>query len=818
MPLLGKRTESNENIFYQTLKGHTEDALWYLRREFDDLRWYKRFCDHWDIPLQDFVKACFVSVALHDIGKSTKQFQSNIRHGRRSSRYPHAFFAVAVVHKLASDTGYRPLIEEWTNCDLPYPLLETLVILAHHSQLYRDIYHTVDRKVDWEPEVVEFGDYITEWHHRLDFKKFFDLNFRLAIDLDYVRCFDANKILQFIRDICFDDVFAIRRRGNNEILRLKAVYTEVLALLKRCDIHASIGFDTYAHKPNIKTNVTDALDDHLKLPVAKWLTLNDLLGAGMMPFDFQRKVEASGQFTMLLAPCGRGKTEAAVAWATNLAREGKIKRIILAMPTQVTSTAMWKRLGKHFGRDHVGLYHGRSFAELKEYFSDKDDTVDVDDVRKEQFQGETLWKSVTITTVDHLLYAFVHGYPQADFSLGHLQQSAIIFDEVHYYDKVMLGHLKQLFSILRAWNVPHLLMSGTFPSFLRKEVDPSENLYIWHEDKQGLRYSPFTIVKENSPMFISNSEAKELNVQPRILDLIEEAYRKGKKTAVIVNTIQRAKAMYRFIKQQARIEGQDLYLLHSQFTFADRRRKESETLKRLKENGPFVLVSTQIVEVSLDFSCDLMMTEVAPADALGQRAGRLHRGRNMFSEEDWSFRLLVFPVGDQVAPYVEAKTVLNRTWEKLSEGPTSYSMIRRLCESAYKGWEVRSSNLLKLFEENTLFGNQPREIRFSEDEGRIFKTRQDSDYTMDVIPETIYDHYTDAAFDAEHLVAVPYWWYHRSVKEELGWFSFVRDRKGQNWILCKLPYDSEVGFDERLLAQAVGLGGVFLEPSSTPTS
>jgi hypothetical protein len=139
-------------------------------------------------------------------------------------------------------------------------------------------------------------------------------------------------------------------------------------------------------------------------------------------------------------------------------------------------------------------------------------------------------------------------------------------------------------------------------------------------------------------------------------------------------------------------------------------------------------------------------------------------------------------------------------------------MIRRACHLAYKGWELKPSSLLTLFEENTLFGNQPREIRFSEEEGRIFKTRQDLDYTIDVIPGSVCDQFANNSFNADYLVGVPDWWYYRSKSENLGWFKLVEDsQKKHHWILCLIPYDDEIGFDDTVVSANMSIGGVFVK-------
>jgi len=56
--------------------------------------------------------------------------------------------------------------------------------------------------------------------------------------------------------------------------------------------------------------------------------------------------------------------------------------------------------------------------------------------------------------------------------------------------------------------------------------------------------------------------------------------------------------------------------------FRDRQRKEAEV--DVPKPGT-ILVATQVVEVSLDISYDVLFTEVAPLDALVQRMGRVNR-------------------------------------------------------------------------------------------------------------------------------------------------------------------------------------------------
>jgi CRISPR-associated endonuclease/helicase Cas3 len=71
-------------------------------------------------------------------------------------------------------------------------------------------------------------------------------------------------------------------------------------------------------------------------------------------------------------------------------------------------------------------------------------------------------------------------------------------------------------------------------------------------------------------------------------------------------------------------------LLHSRFKRGDRAKRERRLTEEFDKDttpGPCLVVSTQVVEVSLDISFDRMVTEAAPLDALIQRFGRVNRRR-----------------------------------------------------------------------------------------------------------------------------------------------------------------------------------------------
>lgn len=72
--------------------------------------------------------------------------------------------------------------------------------------------------------------------------------------------------------------------------------------------------------------------------------------------------------------------------ALNALKNFKRNKIILAMPTQVTSNAMYDRLVKIFGEENVGLFHGKSFIKLRDS-KEIEDEDDLEEIRDENFKG-----------------------------------------------------------------------------------------------------------------------------------------------------------------------------------------------------------------------------------------------------------------------------------------------------------------------------------------------------------------------------------------------------------------------------------------------
>jgi CRISPR-associated endonuclease/helicase Cas3 len=114
----------------------------------------------------------------------------------------------------------------------------------------------------------------------------------------------------------------------------------------------------------------------------------------------------------------------------------------------------------------------------------------------------------------------------------------------------------------------------------------------------------------------------------KIAELAAEQHEPGSLTLVVVNTVERACAVYDALaKRLAKKCGIQLCLVHSRFRPRERRTWRQAFLRRdavMPESGR-IIVATQVVEAGVDISADLLITDLAPWASVVQRIGRCAR-------------------------------------------------------------------------------------------------------------------------------------------------------------------------------------------------
>lgn len=361
-------------------------------------------------------------------------------------------------------------------------------------------------------------------------------------------------------------------------------------------------------------------------------------------------LSATRGLTLIEAPTGSGKTEAALAYAWWLLDQGIADSIVFALPTQATANAMLARIeefGKQmFGPANIVLAHGkRNFNEgFKRLVRSgqpqaaqgkTEATIQcaawLANSRKRVFLGQ-----IGVCTVDQVLlsvlpvrHKFVRGFG--------LNKSVLIIDEVHAYDVYMHGLLSEVLRRQKATGGNAILLSATLPASVRTKllgawesstINVAPYPALWHAT-QG-ETACLTVPDDQQParreVEIECLKLPSAFPDNAVIARILAAAESGARVVVVVNLVNDAQRLARLLDGKTAV---DVDIFHARYRFMDRQAKESETLNYYGRNASRgkgrILVATQVVEQSLDLDFDWMFTQICPVDLLFQRIGRLHR-------------------------------------------------------------------------------------------------------------------------------------------------------------------------------------------------
>ena len=126
-------------------------------------------------------------------------------------------------------------------------------------------------------------------------------------------------------------------------------------------------------------------------------------------------------------------------------------------------------------------------------------------------------------------------------------------------------------------------------------------------------------------------------------------------------------------------------LIHSRF----KRGRRAELEQKLKEHfntmsEACIVVSTQVVEVSLDISFDVMITECAPIDAMIQRFGRINRIRNQYTIGHYKPIYVIQPSEDEKEELPYKLKVLKNSFEVLPDNEVlNESTLQSMIDQVY---------------------------------------------------------------------------------------------------------------------------------------
>ena len=380
----------------------------------------------------------------------------------------------------------------------------------------------------------------------------------------------------------------------------------------------------------------------------------------------------SGKSVILQAPTGAGKTRAAldpfIETFFDHPADFFPRKCIYSVPMRVLANQFFAE------------YHKLSASYHRKFNQELSIGIQTGD-RPEDPKVE---KNLVFTTIDQTLSNFLNipyglGNSSANLNAGAVLSSYLVFDELHLFDPdTMLPTTLEMLQMLKAIT-PFIVMTATFSSTMLGRLANMLDAVVVPENEN----------KRAEMEEIGSQIGKDRRFTaidaPLNAEVVLKSKYSARRTICICNTVQRSQELYRAVTRLLDERGDNetqVCLIHSRFYKDDRDDKERWIKEQFDirnddyKGPPLILIATQVIEVGVDATCDVMHTELAPAASILQRAGRCARRKN-----ETGHVYVYLPRDDKGEPdYVPyfLKSIASKT-----------DRGRRLCEAT---WEALNSS------------------------------------------------------------------------------------------------------------------------------
>lgn len=341
----------------------------------------------------------------------------------------------------------------------------------------------------------------------------------------------------------------------------------------------------------------------------------------------------NNEVSMLLieSGCGSGKTEAALYASAVLGNKNNLSGLYMGLPTGASAEAIQGRVNDFVDSLHMDktkLYTSKSML-----FHDSEDEQDWTDISTRRMLSHS-----AVGTIDQVM-TVARNVRFESVRLAGISSKVIIIDELHAYDSFMIMTIVSLLKICKVLKIPVILLSATLPIKTKKMI--LSKVYGIDDVNVNYGYPLISYVTLNNTYheFVSTAYDSDKNIRCELLPALNnhtqiastaiKNIENGGCECVIMNLVDDAISIYDEIKK-LKPDDCEILLYHARMPMAMRDEKTKKILKMVgkdKSNRPqkLIIVSTQILEQSLDIDFDYMMTAIAPIDLIIQRIGRYRR-------------------------------------------------------------------------------------------------------------------------------------------------------------------------------------------------
>lgn len=640
------------------------------------LRWAAR---QLGLPAGMAVRWLAALAGLHDFGKAIPGFQAKWPEGMQADQSSGLGFPAAACRKDRHDLASAALLARELHCrdiaEASWLASVTQAISAHHG------YHFLADETNQGRPLSEPAQWSSARTEILDcFWRVLSPEQRPVLDELALPAVNWLAGLTSAADWVASnpDWFALGQRGFDDL----AAYYADASRLARAAL-ARIGWHAYRQLLDAPADVNELLPRIVTRP---GLTARPLQQVG----DRLLQGVRGPAFVLVEAPMGEGKTELAFLAHLRLQAANGHRGLYVALPTQATGNALFKRAVNFLEQFadgpldvqlvHAGAAMNQEVQHLRGVANDRQESLSASAWFSQR--KRPLLSPYGVGTVDQALFGVLN-VKHHFVRLWGLANRVVVLDEIHAYDTYTNGLIVALLRWLKALGCSVVLMSATLPLARRTEL-----LRAWGvvDGVPEVAY-PRVLMADDGGVRGEHFDARDLApihlewVAESIEALAEQAVElvgTGGCGALIVNTVERAQHLYRYVRERLG-ESCELFLFHARYPADERAERERQVLTAFgiagKRPQRALLIATQVAEQSLDIDFDFMLSDLAPVDLLLQRAGRLHRHERKRPHAHHQARLWVAGLQREKLPelketawgYVYDPYILLRTWALLRD-------------------------------------------------------------------------------------------------------------------------------------------------------
>lgn len=621
---------------------------------------------------------CSLIGFMHDIGKSSKQFQDYIKkeyNGNVNHSSAGAIMLGVIEDKVTREYNIGHLLKVEGLKERVWQLYKEILqypILAHHG-----LYDIIDNNFNYRTgirlnysqnygngvtsEILGFFDFANKEYERVNGKSLYHIYYEGFIE--FIDIYKRIKVL------ASESGVGIHKEGKKHKKRALYFYYGalvrlLLSILKDADIYNSANYYR-EHKDKVYSQddlsliwedmgcaIEKLYDRFNSNPEKSKLDITRTILANRI-YEFSKN-HNKGVYKLSM-PVGSGKTYAAFRYAISNAKNFKRSRIFYCTAFLSVLEQNADSIKQVLGDQHILEHH----SNVVEYFEDYGDNEDQKEYQGSEYIKESWESPVILTTIVQLSNTLFKDRSSNIRRFAKLIDSVIIIDEVQSLPSKAIYNFNLMTNFLvHIMNCNILHCTATQPNFDNQNTLQYPCLY-GDESKES-----FLIDSIDNPEVFDRVEyysllGEDFNVVLNTKDIIDhiKAQLKHEMSALVVlNTKRAVSNLYNGLKNDREIQDWGWEIVYLTTNQCPKHRLEiiqdmKERLAELRKGNhqkKLICVSTKLVEAGVDIDFDLVYRSLAGIDSIIQCGGRCNREGKKISKG----RLYILEYEDENLSYL----------------------------------------------------------------------------------------------------------------------------------------------------------------------